>query len=89
MYFKRIHVQYANPTNTPRGLHVETTWKRSFPRRFNVEFTWCVCREAALTGFSLDSIFWILVTPFPRPCHQHALKFCPHSHINDQSRYFC
>ena len=32
------------PTNTPRGFHVETTWKRSFARRFNVESTWCVCR---------------------------------------------
>ena len=32
------------PTNTPRGFHVEMTWKRSFPRRFNVESTWCVCR---------------------------------------------
>ena len=32
------------PTNTPRGFHVETTWKRLFPRRFNVESTWCVCR---------------------------------------------
>ena len=31
-------------TNTPRGFHVETTWKRPFPRRFNVESTWCVCR---------------------------------------------
>ena len=34
------------PTDTPRGFHVETTWKRSFqrsfPRRFNVESTWCV-----------------------------------------------
>ena len=30
------------PTNTPRGIHVETTWKRPFPRRFNVEATWCV-----------------------------------------------
>ena len=34
------------PTNTPRGFHVETRWKRPFPRRFNVESTWCVCREA-------------------------------------------
>ena len=33
------------PTNTPRGFHVETTWKRSFPRRFNVESTLCVCRD--------------------------------------------
>ena len=31
------------PTNTSRGFHVETTWKRSFPRRFNVESAWCVC----------------------------------------------
>ena len=28
------------PTNTPRGFHVETTWKCPFPRRFNVESTW-------------------------------------------------
>ena len=34
-----------HPTNTPRGFHVETTWKRSFSRRFNVESTWCVCKD--------------------------------------------
>ena len=34
-----------NPTNTSRGFHLETTWKRSFPRRFKVEYTCCVCRE--------------------------------------------
>ena len=34
----------TSPANTPRGFHVETTWKRPFPRRFNVESTWCVCR---------------------------------------------
>ena len=34
-----------NPTNTPRGFHVETTWKQPLPRRFNVESAWCVCRE--------------------------------------------
>ena len=32
------------PTNTPRGFHVETTWKQLFPRRFNVESMWSVCR---------------------------------------------
>ena len=32
------------PTNTPRGFHVETTWKQSLPCRFKVESTWCVCR---------------------------------------------
>ena len=32
------------PTNTPRGFHVETTRKQSFPRRFNVYSTWCVYR---------------------------------------------
>ena len=37
------------PTNTPRGFHVETTWKQSFPRRFNVESTWCVCRVYSLS----------------------------------------
>ena len=36
------------PTNTPRGFHVETTWKRPFPRRFNVESTWCVCKDIFL-----------------------------------------
>ena len=35
------------PTNTPRGFHVETTWKRPFPRCFNVQSTWCVCRANA------------------------------------------
>ena len=38
-----------NPTNTPRGFHVETTWKRPFPRRFNVESKWSVCREESMT----------------------------------------
>ena len=33
------------PTNMPRVLLVETTWKRLFPRRFNVEYTRCVCRD--------------------------------------------
>ena len=28
----------ANPTNTPRVFHVETTWKRPFSCRFNVEY---------------------------------------------------
>ena len=36
---------YLIPANTPRGFHVETTWKQLFPRRFNVESTWCVCRD--------------------------------------------
>ena len=35
----------GSPTNTRRGFHVETTWKRLFPRRFNVESTSCVGRE--------------------------------------------
>ena len=39
-----VDKMYTNlPTNTPGGLHVETTGRRPFPRRFNVEFTWCVC----------------------------------------------
>ena len=37
-------------TDTPRGFHVETMWKRSFPRCFIVESTWCVCR----VGFTKD-----------------------------------
>ena len=37
-----VHLD-KHPTNSPRGFHVETTWKRSFPRRLNVESTWCVC----------------------------------------------
>ena len=41
------------PTNTPRGFHVETTWKRPFPRRFNVEPAWSVCR-VILTGISMQ-----------------------------------
>ena len=32
------------PTNTLRGFHVETTWKRSFPRRFKEKSTCCVSR---------------------------------------------
>ena len=35
------------PTNKPRGFHIGTTWKQSFPRRFNVESMWCVCRVIA------------------------------------------
>ena len=38
-------------------LHVETTWKWSFPRRFNVESTWCICRVICFanqtTGFRM------------------------------------
>ena len=33
-------------TNTTRGFHVETAWKRLFLRHFNVESRWCVCRVA-------------------------------------------
>ena len=32
------------PTNKPRGFHIGTTWKQSFPRRFNVESMWCISR---------------------------------------------
>ena len=35
---------WTYPTNTSRGFHVETTWKRSFLCRFNVESMWCVYR---------------------------------------------
>ena len=37
--------RWTIPSNTPRLLHVETTWKRSFPRRLNAECTWCVYRS--------------------------------------------
>ena len=37
---REMIIYTGNPTNTPRGFHVET----SFPRRFNMESTWCVCR---------------------------------------------
>ena len=37
-------LQQRDPTNTPLGFHVETTWKRSFPPHFNVKSTWCVRR---------------------------------------------
>ena len=40
-----FNIKRCNPTSTPRGFHVETMQKRSFPRRFNVEPTWCVCRQ--------------------------------------------
>ena len=39
-----LTISYHHPTNTSRGFHVETTWKRSFPRLFNMESTCCVCR---------------------------------------------
>ena len=48
-----------HPTNTPRGFHVETTWKRSFPHRFNVESTWC-CRAESGTQFYPVVIFLFL-----------------------------
>ena len=38
------------PTNTPRGFHVETTWKWSLPRHFNVKSTWCVCRYSLFSS---------------------------------------
>ena len=44
LLLKPVQISSGLPTNTPRGLHVGTTWKRPFPRRFNVESTWCVCR---------------------------------------------
>ena len=47
-----IDGKLCNPTNTPRGFHVEMMWKQSFPRRFNAESTGCVCRE--LTFFCLQ-----------------------------------
>ena len=46
LLLKPVQISSGLPTNTPRGFHVETTWKRPFPRRFNVESTWCVCRAA-------------------------------------------
>ena len=41
-----------NTTNTQRGFHVETTWKRPFPRLFNVESMWCVC-STSVGGLAL------------------------------------
>ena len=38
------------PTNTPRILHVETTWKRLFPRLFNLQYMWCAYRVEAQLG---------------------------------------
>ena len=35
VYFTKIN-QVSSPTNTPRGFHVETTWKRSFQRGIHV-----------------------------------------------------
>ena len=46
IYHQHQIISGHNPTNTPRGFHVERTWERSFPRRFKVESTWCVCCEA-------------------------------------------
>ena len=40
---KKIAISTGKHTKTPRGFHVETTWKRSFPRRLNAESAWCVC----------------------------------------------
>ena len=44
LFRKEVVATGYYPTNAPRGFHVETTWKGSFPRRFNVEYTWFVCR---------------------------------------------
>ena len=55
-YVTSVRLIPGNPTNTPRGFHVETTWERSFPRRFNVESTWYVCRQHAL--FRLSQQQW-------------------------------
>ena len=57
-----------NPTNTLRGFHVETTWKRPFPRRFNVDSTWCVCREIWKASLPVRAHFsndlnWLLWKP--------------------------
>ena len=52
------------PTNTPRGFHVETTWKRTFPRRFNVESTWSVCRVALIKQKeykSIDDLYYLKI----------------------------
>ena len=46
--FSQLSIQNI-PTNTPRGFHVEMTWKQPFPRRFNVDSTWCVCRDILAT----------------------------------------
>ena len=51
-------VHLYSPTNTPRGFHVETTWKRSFPRRYDVESTWCVCREGTPRLFRKAGKLW-------------------------------
>ena len=58
------------PTSTPRGLHVETTWKRSFPRRFNVESTWCVCR--VIIGSTKTDMLYVVYMSF-NPQSQNVL----------------
>ena len=49
-----VSLSQNNPTNIPRGFHVKTTWKRTFPRRFSVESMWCVCREFLPTHYKKD-----------------------------------
>ena len=41
-------IEYAYALQTPRGFHVETTWKRFFPRLFNGKSTWCICRVVVI-----------------------------------------
>ena len=79
MYEKFLYILYkhiyqgiwsTHPTNTPRGFHVEATWKRSFSRRFNVESTWCVCRELAVCIVRrhwFEKFFGSLTEEFLRP----------------------
>ena len=51
-YLLRLNLVKSR-TNTPCVLHVETTWKCSFPRRFNVEYMWNVCRVTIVTKNSI------------------------------------
>ena len=56
LWLYSILIELSIPANTPRGFHVETTWKRPFSSRFNVESTWCVCRVVRLERIQVQNI---------------------------------
>ena len=82
------------PTNTPRGFHVEMTWKRPFPRRFNLESTLCLCVGVFIVhkigqnfGVLLATVLGTLGLPYKMPgvasagqiLSNNFCEFFPHS----------
>ena len=64
IYFSSVFsITQIYPTNTSRGFHFETTWKRSFSRRFNVESTWCVYRVLLIQSILKLPIIMLFAFP--------------------------